>query len=200
VYEDMTRKHLKFLIAGVGGQGTILASDILSEVGIRFGCDVKKSDILGLAIRGGSVVSHIQWAEKVHAPMVDEGDADFLIGFEWLETLRRLSYVRPDGVIIANDHRIDPMSVSSGKEEYPPTSEVISLMEKAAKTVHVIAGTKTALDLGNARSFNVVLLGALSRIMDDQPVVWRDVIRELVPAKVAGLNQTAFNKGRSLVE
>ena len=83
------KKAYKFLIAGVGGQGTILASDILSEVGIRLGYDTKKSDILGLAVRGGAVVSHIQWAGKVHSPVLDEGEADILIGFEWLEALRR---------------------------------------------------------------------------------------------------------------
>ena len=81
----MNNDNYKFLIAGVGGQGTVLASDILAEVGIRMGYDTKKSDILGLAVRGGSVVSHIQWAPKVHAPVVDEGEVDFLIGFEWLE-------------------------------------------------------------------------------------------------------------------
>jgi len=196
----MKRKDYKFLIAGVGGQGTILASDILSEVGIRLGYDAKKSDTLGLAVRGGSVVSHIQWDEKVHAPVLDEADADYLIGFEWLETLRRLPYVKADGVILANDHRIDPMAVSSGAAEYPEINTIVSQMEKAGKSVHVIRGTQTALELGNARTFNIVVLGALSRILESKPEVWREVIQEMVPSKVAALNQKAFDKGRALIK
>ena len=113
----MPEDTYKFLIAGVGGQGTVLASDILAEVGIRLGYDTKKSDILGLAVRGGSVVSHIQWAPRVYSPVLDEHDVDYLIGFEWLETLRRLSYVKPDGLVLANDCRIDPMTVTSGQAE-----------------------------------------------------------------------------------
>ena len=104
----------RFLITGVGGQGTILASDVLAEVGLRLGYDAKKSDILGLAVRGGSVVSHIIWSGKVRAPMIDEGSADYYISFEWLEGLRRMAYTNPDTVILANDWRIDPVAVSSG--------------------------------------------------------------------------------------
>ena len=109
----------RFLITGVGGQGTILASDVLAEVGLRLGYDAKKSDILGLAVRGGSVVSHIIWGDKVRAPMIDEGSADYYISFEWLEGLRRMAYTNPDTVILANDWRIDPVAVSSGQAEYP---------------------------------------------------------------------------------
>ena len=109
----------RFLITGVGGQGTILASDVLAEVGLRLGYDAKKSDILGLAVRGGSVVSHIIWGGKVRAPMIDEGSADYYISFEWLEGLRRMAYTNPDTVILANDWRIDPVAVSSGQAEYP---------------------------------------------------------------------------------
>ena len=109
----------RFLITGVGGQGTILASDVLAEVGLRLGYDAKKSDILGLAVRGGSVVSHIIWGDKVRASMIDEGSADYYISFEWLEGLRRMAYTNPDTVILANDWRIDPVAVSSGQAEYP---------------------------------------------------------------------------------
>jgi len=193
------REDHKFLIAGVGGQGTILASDILSEVGIRLDYDTKKSDILGLAVRGGSVVSHVQWAEKVHAPVLDEGDADYLIGFEWLETLRRLPYVKPGGVILVNDYRIDPMTVSSGMAEYPEINTIRSQMESAAKHVYVIPGTKTALELGDVRTFNIVVLGALSKLLDSKPAVWKEVIRLRVPSQVITLNQRAFEEGRALI-
>lgn len=195
----MKKKGYKFLIAGVGGQGTILASDIVSEVGIRLGYDTKKSDILGLAVRGGSVVSHIQWAQKVHAPVVGDGEADYLIGFEWLETLRRLSSLKPGGVVVVNDHRIDPMAVSSGEAEYPSPESVLSELGKIAKKVHVIPGTRTALDLGDVRTFNIVILGALSALLKSDPALWKDVVGEKVPPKAASINLEAFDKGRRLV-
>lgn len=195
----MRDDNYKFLIAGVGGQGTVLASDILSEVGIRLGYDTKKSDILGLAVRGGSVVSHIQWAPKVHAPVLDEGEVDFLIGFEWLETLRRISYVKPDGFILANDCRIDPMTVTSGQAEYPARDQILSELKRAAKSVKIVAGTQTALDLGNVLCFNIVVMGALSRILKSKPDIWRAVIKQRVPAKAVDLNLKAYGRGRELV-
>ena len=195
----MPEDTYKFLIAGVGGQGTVLASDILAEVGIRLGYDTKKSDILGLAVRGGSVVSHIQWAPKVHSPVLDEYDVDYLIGFEWLETLRRLSYIKPDGFILANDCRIDPMTVTSGEATYPEKERMMADFKKAAQEVQTIAGTQTALDLGNVLCFNIVVLGGLSKILGNEPDIWRAVIKERVPAKVADLNLTAYEKGRELI-
>lgn len=195
----MPEDTYKFLIAGVGGQGTVLASDILAEVGIRMGYDTKKSDILGLAVRGGSVVSHIQWAPKVHSPVLDEYDVDYLIGFEWLETLRRLSYVKPDGLILANDCRIDPMTVTSGEATYPGKEGMMADFKNAAQHVQTIAGTRTALDLGNVLCFNIVVLGGLSKILGNAPDIWRAVIQERVPAKVADLNLNAYEKGRDLI-
>lgn len=196
----MPEKSYKFLIAGVGGQGTVLASDILAEVGIRLGYDTKKSDILGLAVRGGSVVSHIQWAPKVHSPVLDERDVDYLIGFEWLETLRRIPYVKPDGLILANDCRIDPMTVTSGQAQYPEKDRILASLGKAAARVHTIAGTQTALDLGNVLCFNIVVLGGLSKILGNASDVWQAVIEDRVPAKVTALNLAAFEKGRALVQ
>ncbi len=195
----MRDDNYKFLIAGVGGQGTVLASDILSEVGIRLGYDTKKSDILGLAVRGGSVVSHIQWAPKVHAPVLNEGEVDFLIGFEWLETLRRISYIKPDGFILANDCRIDPMTVTSGQADYPARDKILSELKRAAKSVKIVAGTQTALDLGNVLCFNIVVMGALSRILKSKPDIWRAVIKQRVPAKAVDLNLNAYDRGRELV-
>ena len=195
----MPEDTFKFLIAGVGGQGTVLASDILAEVGIRLGFDSKKSDILGLAVRGGSVVSHIQWAPVVHSPVLDENDVDYLIGFEWLETLRRLSYVKPDGFVLANDCRIDPMTVTSGQADYPTHDRIMADIKSVTSRVCTIPGTQTALDLGNVLCFNIVVLGGLSKIMGNDPDIWRSVIRDKVPEKVAALNLTAYEKGRDLI-
>ncbi len=195
----MPEDTYKFLIAGVGGQGTVLASDILAEVGIRLGYDTKKSDILGLAVRGGSVVSHVQWASRVHSPVLDEQDVDYLIGFEWLETLRRLSYVKPGGVVLANDCRIDPMTVTSGQADYPEHERIMADIESVTNRVRTIAGTRTALDLGNVLCFNIVVLGGLSKILGTDSDVWRAVVKDRVPEKVAELNLTAYEKGRGLV-
>ena len=183
----------------MGGQGIVVASDILSEVGIRSGYDVKKSDILGLAVRGGSVVSHVRWADKVHAPVLEEGDADYLVGFEWLEAIRRVSYVKPDGIILVNDCRLDPITVSSGQTEYPDRKEILSQMERAAKKVYVIPGLQTALELGNSRVLNIVLLGPLSKILQSEPEMWKEVIQERLPPKLVALNQMAFDSGRALI-
>jgi indolepyruvate ferredoxin oxidoreductase beta subunit len=195
----MARKPLNFLIAGVGGQGTVLASDILSEVGIRSGYDVKKSDILGLAVRGGSVVSHVRWADRVRAPVIEERHADYLVGFEWLEAIRRVSYVKPDGIILVNDCRLDPITVSSGQAEYPDTKDILTQLEEAAKKVYVIPGLAKALELGNSRTLNIVLLGALSKVLETEPAMWNRVIQEKVPSKLVDLNQKAFERGRALI-
>jgi indolepyruvate ferredoxin oxidoreductase beta subunit len=195
----MPEDTFKFLIAGVRGQGTVLASDILAEVGIRLGYDTKKSDILGLAVRGGSVVSHIQWAPRVHSPVLDENDVDYLIGFEWLETLRRLSYVKPDGFVLANDCRIDPMTVTSGQADYPEREQIMADIENVTRHVRTIAGTQTALDLGNVLCFNIVVLGGLSKILGNEPDIWRSVIKDRVPEKVVELNLSAYEKGRDLI-
>jgi indolepyruvate ferredoxin oxidoreductase beta subunit len=191
---------LNFLIAGVGGQGTVVASDILSDVGSESGFDVKKSDILGLAVRGGSVVSHVRWAKKVNAPMLEEGGADFLIGFEWLETLRRLSYVNPQGTIVVNDCRLVPIMVSSGEMEYPDKEFILSELKKATKKVHVIPGLQTALDLGNARILNIVVMGALSGLLEPSIEIWEEVIKKRVPEKLIKLNIEAYRKGRALIK
>ena len=195
----MMKKDLKFLISGVGGQGTVLASDILSDVGIFSGYDVKKSDILGLAVRGGAVVSHVRWAEKVHTPVLEEGSADYLVGFEWLETLRRISYVHPGGTILVNDCRMDPISVSSGEAEYPSRENILSRLKKAAKNVVVIPGLQTALDLKEARVLNIVMMGALAGLLKSDGKAWEEVVRKRVPKKFLDLNLEAYRRGRALV-
>jgi indolepyruvate ferredoxin oxidoreductase beta subunit len=195
----MMKKDHAFLISGVGGQGTVLASDILSDVGIDSGYDVKKSDILGLAVRGGAVVSHVRWAEKVHTPVLEEGSADYLIGFEWMETLRRISFVHPGGTVLVNDCRMDPICVSSGEAVYPDRENILTLLKKAAKNVMVIPGLQTALNLKEARVLNIVMMGALSGLLQSEEKIWEDVIRKRVPQKFLDLNREAYRRGRALV-
>ena len=193
-------KTVRFLITGVGGQGTILASDILAEVGLRLGCDSKKSDILGLAIRGGSVVSHVIWGEKVRAPLIDEGTADFYVSFEWLEGLRRLAYTGAHSVVLANDWRIDPVSVSSGQADYPPVDSIRERMAQLCTSVHVVPATPMAIDMGNARVFNSVIMGRLSALAGGDCSAWEGAVAAKVPPKARELNIRAFHAGRNLME
>ena len=191
----MKRENMKFLIAGVGGQGTILAASILADVGMRLGYDVKKSDILGLAVRGGSVVSHVLWAAKVRSPVLGAGEADVLLSFEWLEGLRRLGFVNPQGLVLANDHRIDPMSVSSGLSDYPEIAAIRERMAQAARQVVVVPGTQTAVELGNVKTFNVVIMGSLARLLGGEADLWRNAVADQLPEKLKSVNLKAFDAG-----
>lgn len=188
-------KTTRFLITGVGGQGTILASDILAEVGLRLGHDAKKSDILGLAVRGGSVVSHIIWGANVRAPMIDRGTADYYLSFEWLEGLRRLDYAHGETVVIANDWRIDPVSVSSGRADYPAEDGIRAAIRERCACLREIPATPLAVQMGNARVFNSVIMGGLAQIAGGDPDVWRAVIADRVAPKVREINLRAFDAG-----
>jgi len=188
------------LITGVGGQGTVVASDILAAVGLAAGYDVKKSDVLGLAVRGGSVISHVRWGDRVRSPIVPEGRVDVLLGFEYLEALRWLDQVKPEGTILVNRQRIFPVVVSAGRAEYPGLSEAHERLRAAAQNVYAVPGVEIAQELGNTRTLNVVLLGALSGLMEIDPQVWLEVIRNRVPAKVVDLNKAAFQRGRQVLE
>ena len=194
----MKQDSLKFLIAGVGGQGTILAASILAEVGIRLGYDIKKSDILGLAVRGGSVVSHVLWARKVRSPVLGAGEADVLLSFEWLEGLRRLAFVNPEGTVLANDHRIDPTAVSSGAAAYPDVASIREHMSRAARQLVVVPGTRAAIELGSVKTFNVVIMGKLARLLGSDPDLWRDAVADQLPEKLRAVNLKAFDVGLAM--
>ena len=185
------------LITGVGGQGTVLASDIVAAVGLAAGFDVKKSDVMGLAVRGGSVISHVRWAEQVHSPIVPEGRVDVLLAFELLEGLRWLNQLHPDGTILVNRQRIFPVAVSSGLAEYPTQADTEAALLGAARDVYVVPGLDIAQELGNTRTLNVVLLGAFSGLVPIEPGVWTDVITSRVPPKVVDVNLEAFWRGRA---
>ena len=185
-----------FLITGVGGQGTVLASDIMAAVGLAAGFDVKKSDILGLAIRGGAVIGHVRWGETVHSPIVPEGRADFLVAFEVLEGLRWLDQVQPDGTVLINQQEIHPVTVSSGHATYPDKETAERSLEAAADHVYRVPALQMAQELDNARVLNVVLLGALSALLPVEPQVWQKVLKERVPSRYMDLNLQAYSRGR----
>jgi indolepyruvate ferredoxin oxidoreductase, beta subunit len=194
-------KSYNFLLAGVGGQGTILASDVLSEVALAAGYDVKKSEVHGMAQRGGSVNTHVRWdAERVYSPLIGLGEADVLLVFEEAEALRYAEYLKPGGAAIVNRETIEPITVTSGGAHYPTEDEVRALYRDLAGTFHLIPGTALAEEMGNARAGNVVLLGALSTLLDVPAETWLEVIEGRVPPKYVELNRQAFLKGRQAME
>jgi indolepyruvate ferredoxin oxidoreductase, beta subunit len=189
-----------FLLAGVGGQGTILASDVLAEVALAAGLDVKKSEVHGMAQRGGSVNTHVRWNPgRVYSPLVGEGEADILLAFEEAEALRYASYLRQGGVVVVNQQVIKPITVTSGGAHYPSEEEVRAVYERVTGRFYVVPGAELAEKLGNARAANVVLLGALSGFLDLPVETWLAVIEKRVPPRYVELNRKAFLAGRDAV-
>jgi len=190
----MESKVRSILIAGVGGQGVLKASDILSAVIIEAGMDVKKSEVHGMAQRGGCVTSHVRYGSRVYSPLARKGDVDLILSFEKLETLRYLDYLKEGGRVIINDLEVYPPSVNMGEAEYPPN--VIDLVADHVDTVEVIDASEKAARLGDPRMVNTILLGVLSRHMDIDTAVWEKVLRKTFPPKVVEKNIEAFHLGR----
>ncbi len=186
------------LLSGVGGQGIILASDVMAEVFLEAGFDVKKSEVHGMAQRGGSVTSHVRYGSKVYSPIIKQGEVDILFSFEELEGLRWLNYVKPDGVIILNNHKINPPAVNLGQMEYP--KDIPGIIRKRFDRFHLVDGTKLALEAGNIRAANVVLLGTISKLFDMEESLWIETVLGHLPAKVHEINRKAFAMGRAQIK
>lgn len=187
-----------FLLAGVGGQGTILAGDILSEVGLAAGFDVKKSEVHGMSQRGGIVESHVRWGDEVFSPLAERGHVDYLLGFESLEAGRWAHYLARNGKAIINKYEIPPLSVSSRKEKYPTEEEIVGLFAPRQGQIKWVDAIGVAKKLGNTALAGVVLMGALSRELNVEEAIWLKAIEELVPTKFRELNKEAFLAGRTL--
>lgn len=183
------------MIVGVGGQGTLLTSRILGGLTIAAGYDVKLSEVHGMAQRGGSVVTFVRYGEKVAEPIVEEGCADVIIAFERLEAMRYVHYLKEDGVLIANDWRIDPMPVVIGAAEYP--ENILDTLQKEHK-VYTVNATEEAKKLGNSRVFNMIVLGIAAQHMDFSKEQWYEVIEKTVPPKTIEINKKAFDVGYQL--
>jgi len=181
------------LMCGVGGQGVILASDILAEAAMLAGHDVKKSEVHGMSQRGGSVVTHVRFGRTVHSPLIMKGEADILVAFELVEALRYLDHLSPEAVAIADEVKIVPTTVSSGPFKYP--ADPAALLKERVPTT-LIDCTKVAKSLGSARMANTVLLGALSKKVDIPESVWREAISQKVPKGTVEANMRAFDEGR----
>ena len=180
------------MIVGVGGQGTLLTSRILGGLALSAGYDVKISEVHGMAQRGGSVVTYVRYGENVAEPIVEEGCADVLIAFERLEAARYAHFLKKDGVIIVNDQRIDPMPVITGAAEYP--EGIIEDLSSKYKVFAIDAMSK-AKEIGNTRTFNVIVLGMAAKHMDYTVSQWEEVIRNTVPPKTVDINLKAFYAG-----
>jgi len=181
------------LFIGVGGQGTILASKILSEGLLRNGYDVKMSEVHGMAQRGGSVTTQVRFGEKVYSPLIEKGKADAIVAFEKSEALRALPYLKEGGHLIVNDYEIHPVPVLIGLEKYP--EGINEALRSTAENTVIIKAAEIAKDLGNMKAQNVVLLGALLKALDIKEVNWEEVVASLVPAKAVELNKKALVAG-----
>jgi indolepyruvate ferredoxin oxidoreductase beta subunit len=190
-------KGINFLITGVGGQGALLASSVLAEVGVRAGYDVKKAEVHGMSQRGGSVFSHVRWGEKIDSPVIGRGKVDYLLALEKLEALRYLPMLRPGGTAVVGELKIPPLSVSSGSDHYPDDKEMRRMLEQVTDNYYFVPTLTLAEEAGNARAHNVVLLGALSTFVQDVPPDgWLKVVEERVPEKYVEVNRRAFQAGR----
>ena len=185
------------IMVGVGGQGAILISKIITNGLIKAGYDVKQSEVHGMAQRGGSVSTQVRWGEKVYGPVFGEGEADILIALEKMEAVRYANFLKPDGIAIINDFEQDSMTTAAGLEQYP--EGCIEAMQSAFDTIVIDAG-KIALALGNPKCMNVVLFGAVCDVLKVPEIDWESVVAETVPEKVRELNIRAFRAGRAAAE
>ena len=193
-------KVTNIFLSGVGGQGTILASNILAEVFLKAGYDVKKSEVHGMAQRGGDVTTHFRFGKKVYSPLIKYGDVDYLISFEMLEAARYINWVKPEGKIIINKQEILPPAVSLGQMAYP--KDIGKMFKKYFKdNVWIVSGQEIARKLGNIQAANVVLVGAFSNFFPEfKEEQWTDAIKELLAAKLHELNIKAFYEGRKTLQ
>ncbi|MDY6820636.1 MAG: indolepyruvate oxidoreductase subunit beta [Deferribacterota bacterium] len=186
------------LMTGVGGQGIILASDILAEVALLSGFDVKKSEIHGMSQRGGSVISHIRIGDKIFSPVISENSADIIISFEEMEFLRYLEYANPDTVLIVNKQRIYPITITTGNLDYP--SNLIDKYKAIFHTIYEFNALELASEVGNPKVTNIILLGTLSNLLPFSNDNWLDAIKNKVKNRFIDINIKAFEKGQTIVK
>ncbi len=189
----MTKKA-NILIVGVGGQGVILASEIISLAALREGLDVKKSEVHGMAQRGGSVVSNVRFGDKVYSPLIARGEADILLAFEQLEALRWVDYLKSGGTIITSSQRLEPLPVATGKQTYP--DNIMQRLKNTGYRVIKVDALEAARRAGSQKAINTVLIGTLMNLLDISRETFIEVIKEKVPPKTVEINLKALKEGR----
>ena len=182
------------MIVGVGGQGSLLASKLLGHLLLTQGYDVKVSEVHGMSQRGGSVVTYVRYGDKVYSPVIDRGEADFIVSFEALEAARWLPYLKEDGVIVTNTQQIDPMPVITGAAEYP--EDIIGKLKATGAKVDALDCLKIANEAGSSKAVNIVLLGRLSHYFDLPEEAWLEAMEAIVPARFLDMNKKAFRMGK----
>ena len=182
------------MIVGVGGQGSLLASKLLGTLLSEAGADVKVSEVHGMSQRGGSVVTYVRYGDKVYSPIIDKGEADFIVSFEKIEAARYASYLKKGGKIIVNTQEIEPMPVITGAAEYP--TDALEKLSALGADVDALDALTPATEAGSAKAVNIVLMGRLSKYMDIPEEKWLDAIRRSVKPKFVELNEKAFKLGR----
>lgn len=182
------------MIVGVGGQGSLLASKLLGHLLLTEGYDVKVSEVHGMSQRGGSVVTYVRFGEKVYSPVIDKGEADFIVSFEKLEAARYVQYLKKGGRIVVNTQEIDPMPVIIGAAEYP--ENLIEKIQALDIQVDAMDCLSLANEAGSVKAVNIVLMGRLSKYFDIPVEKWEKAIEDCVPAKFVELNKKAFHLGR----
>jgi indolepyruvate ferredoxin oxidoreductase, beta subunit len=184
---------MNVLMTGVGGQGIILASDMLSDVMMRAGFDVKKSEIHGMAQRGGSVMSHVRYARHVASPLITMGTCDILLSFEELETARYVDYLKKDAIVIINRYRLAPPSVISGKEPYP---DILPIIRERTGNIVMVDGSSIADEMKNPKGVNIILLGKLSTYLEASEALWIETMNSMLKEKIRAANIEGFRRGR----
>ena len=182
------------LLAGVGGQGVLRASDIICQALLEAGFDTKKSEVHGMAQRGGCVTSHVRYGQKVYSPLARKGDVQILLSFEKVETLRYLDFLNPNGIIIMNEEEVYPPAVNLGIMEYP--KDILQQLKGSFKDVLVVNAPVLALKAGNLKAVNTVMLGVVSRFLDVSESIWENVLRKSFPEKLIKINVEAFRLGK----
>ena len=188
-------KTTNIMIVGVGGQGSLLASKLLGRLLLNEGYDVKVSEVHGMSQRGGSVVTYVRYGDKVYSPIIDKGEADFIVSFEKLEAFRYVSYLKEGGQIIVNSQEIDPMPVITGVAEYPHDAQ--EQLQALGVKVDCIDALTPAIEAGSPKATNIVLMGRLSRCLSIEKEKWIEALRQTVAPKFVEMNVKAFELGRS---
>ena len=182
------------MIVGVGGQGTLLASRLLGHLFTEEGYEVKVSEVHGMSQRGGSVVTYVKFGDKVYSPVIEEGEADYIVSFEKLEAARYINCLKKGGKVVVNSNETDPMSVISGQAEYP--HDILEKLKAAGADIDEVDALTPALEAGSARAVNIVLMGRLSRYFDIPEEKWISTLEAVAPPKFIDLNKRAFGYGR----
>jgi len=193
---ENVKESINILLSGVGGQGILLASEITAFALIRAGFEVRKSEVHGMAQRGGSVVAHLRFGERVYSPLIDPGTTDIQVAFEMMEALRYLPMLKKDSRVIVNTQKIAPLSVSTGQADYP--DDAVDVLRGKGLSVYPVDALETAESIGELRTVNIVLVGALSSFLPVDEQIFLDVISEKVKKDFVEVNRNAFVRGREI--